>query len=259
MNASGMKVQSPALNALPGIRYAFFTRQGGVSTGIYASLNGGLGSKDDPANVAENRRRMAQALGAEALVSCYQIHSADAVVAETPWARENAPRADAIVCKTPNLAIGVSIADCGPVLFADREARVIGCAHSGWKGAFTGVLEATIEKMESLGAQRARIAAAIGPLIRQDSYEVGPEFVARFHEADPRNIRFFAPSDREHHSLFDLPGYIAMRLKKAGLSEIDDLCLDTYSDEERFFSYRRAIHKGEPDYGRLVAAIALEA
>jgi len=253
-----MKVQSPALSALSGIRHAFFTRQGGISSGIYTSLNGGLGSNDDPAHVAENRRRMAQALGAETLVSCYQIHSAEVVVAETPWTRENAPRADAIVCKTPKLAIGVSIADCGPVLFADSEARVIGCAHSGWKGALTGVLEATLDKMETLGAKRERIVAAIGPLIRQDSYEVGPEFVARFHEADHKNIRFFAPSDREHHSLFDLPGYIAMRLKKAGLSEIDDLCLDTYSDEARFFSYRRTTHKGEPDYGRLVAAIALE-
>ncbi|HWK87665.1 MAG TPA: peptidoglycan editing factor PgeF [Xanthobacteraceae bacterium] len=252
-----MKVQSPALNALSGIRHAFFTRQGGISTGIYTSLNGGLGSHDDPANVTENRRRMAQALGAEALVSCYQIHSADVVIAEKPWTREEAPRADAIVCKTPKLAIGVSIADCGPVLFADHEARVIGCAHSGWKGAFTGVLEATLDKMETLGAKRERVVAAIGPLIRQDSYEVGPEFVARFHEADHKNIRFFAPSDREHHSLFDLPGYIAMRLKKAGVGEIDDLCLDTYSDEERFFSYRRTTHKGEPDYGRLVAAIAL--
>jgi YfiH family protein len=253
-----MNVQSPALGALPGIRHAFFTRQGGVSTGIYASLNGGLGSNDDPANVTENRRRMAQALGTNALASCYQIHSADVVVAETPWTREQAPRADAIVCKTPKLAIGVSIADCGPVLFADREARVVGCAHSGWKGAFTGVLEATLAKMEMLGAKRERIVAAIGPLIRQDSYEVGPEFVTRFHDADHKNIRFFAPSNREHHSLFDLPGYIAMRLKKAGVGEIDDLCLDTYSDEERFFSYRRATHKGEPDYGRLVAAIALE-
>ncbi len=253
-----MKVQSSVFAALPGIRHAFFTREGGVSTGIYASLNGGIGSNDDPAHVAENRRRMAAALDADVLVSCYQIHSADVIVAETPWTRENAPRADAIVCKTPKLAIGVSIADCGPVLFADREARVIGCAHSGWKGAFTGVLEATLEKMETLGAKRERIVAAIGPLIRQDSYEVGPEFVARFHEADHKNIRFFAPSEREHHSLFDLPGYIAMRLKKAGVGEIDDLCLDTYSDEERFFSYRRTTHKGEPDYGRLVAAIALE-
>jgi YfiH family protein len=202
---------------------------------------------------------MASELGVpnENLVSCFQIHSADVVVAERPWTREDAPRADAIVCKTPALAIGGSIAACGPVLFADGEAKVIGSAHAGWKGALTGVLEATIEKMESLGAERARIKAAIGPLIRQDSYEVGPEFVTRFRDADHKNIRFFAPSDREHHSLFDLPGYIAMRLKKAGIGTIDDLCLDTYTDEERFFSYRRTTHKGEPDYGRLVAAIAL--
>jgi len=254
-----MKIESAALAAIPGIRHAFFTREGGVSTGIYASLNGGLGSKDDPENVKENRRRMADALGVPGghLVSCFQIHSADVVVADKPWTREDAPRADAIVCKTPALAVGVSVADCGPVLFADGEAGVIGCAHAGWKGALGGVLEAAIEKMESLGAERARIAAAIGPLIRQDSYEVGPEFVTRFREADHKNIRFFAPADRERHSLFDLPGYIAMRLKKAGVGTVDDLCLDTYSDEERFFSYRRSVHKGEPDYGRLVAAIAL--
>jgi YfiH family protein len=252
-----MKVQSSALEAIPRIRHAFFTREGGVSTGIYASLNGGIGSNDDPANVQENRRRMAEALEASSLVSCYQIHSADVIAAETPWTRENAPRADAIVTKIPKLAIGVSIADCGPVLFADSDARVIGCAHAGWKGAFTGVLEATLERMESLGADRSRVIAAIGPLIRQDSYEVGPEFVARFHEADHKNIRFFAPSDREHHSLFDLPGYISMRLKKAGVGTIDDLCLDTYSDEELFFSYRRTTHRNEKDYGRLVAAISL--
>lgn len=252
-----MKVQSAALEAIPGIRHAFFTREGGVSTGIYASLNGGIGSNDDPANVKENRRRMTETLGASDLVSCYQIHSADVIVADAPWTRESAPRADAIVTKTPRLAIGVSVADCGPVLFADGEAGVIGCAHAGWKGAFTGVLEATLEKMESLGANRSRVIASIGPLIRQNSYEVGSEFVARFHEADRRNIRFFAPSDREHHSLFDLPGYISMRLKKAGAGTIDDLCLDTYSDEERFFSYRRTTHRDEKDYGRLVAAISL--
>lgn len=254
-----MKVLSAALEPLSNVRHAFFTREGGVSTGIYASLNGGLGSNDDPANVKENRRRMAEALKAHALVSCYQIHSAEVVIAEKPWTRENAPRADAIVCRTPSLAIGVSVADCGPVLFADNEAGVVGCAHAGWKGAFTGVLEATLEKMESLGADRARVVAVIGPLIRQSSYEVGPEFVARFHEADHRNIRFFAPSDRERHSTFDLPGYISMRLRKAGVGTIDDLCLDTYSDEERFFSYRRATHKGEQDYGRLVGAISLAA
>jgi YfiH family protein len=254
-----MKVESTALSALARIRHAFFTREGGVSTGIYRSLNGGLGSKDDLANVEENRRRMAEALGvAEThLVSCYQIHSAEVIVAEKPWAREDAPHADAIVTATPGIAVGVAVADCGPVLLADGEAGVVGCAHAGWKGAFGGVLEAALEKMESLGAKRERVVASIGPLIRQDSYEVGPEFVSRFHEADHKNIRFFAPSEREHHSLFDLPGYIGMRLMKAGVGKVDDLCLDTYTDEERFFSYRRATHKGEPDYGRLIAAIAL--
>lgn len=255
-----MKVLAPALAAFPRVHHAFFTREGGVSAGIYASLNGGQGSKDDPAHVKENRRRMAASLEVSDthLVSCYQVHSAEVVVAGKPWTRDDAPRADAMVTKMPGLALGVSIADCGPVLMADSEAGVVAAAHSGWKGAVTGVLEATIEKMEMLGATRARIVAAIGPLIRQQSYEVGPEFVTRFHDTDHKNIRFFAPSEREHHSLFDLPGYIAMRLKKAGVGKVEDLCLDTYSEEERFFSYRRSTHRNEPDYGRLVAAIALK-
>lgn len=255
-----MKVQSSALAALPRVRHAFFTREGGISKGIYESLNGGQGSKDDPSHVKENRRRMAAAIGVADthLVSCYQIHSAEAVIATKPWTRDTAPRADAIVTKTPDLALGVSIADCGPVLLADAEAGVVAAAHAGWKGALTGVLEATLKTMESLGAARGRVVAAIGPLIRQQSYEVGTEFVARFHEADHKNIRFFAPSDREHHSLFDLPGYISMHLKKAGVGAVDDLCLDTYSEDERFFSYRRSTHRNEPDYGRLVAAIALK-
>lgn len=255
-----MKVHASALAALPRVRHAFFTREGGVSTGIYASLNGGQGSRDDPAHVKENRRRMAAFLEVpdSHLISCYQIHSAEAVIVDQPWTRDDAPRADAMVTRTPGLALGVPIADCGPVLMADNEAGVVAATHSGWKGAFTGVLETTIERMETLGAARARIVAAIGPLIRQQSYEVGSEFVTRFHDADHKNIRFFAPSEREHHSLFDLPGYIAMRLKKAGVGTVEDLCLDTYSEEERFFSYRRSTHRNEPDYGRLVAAIALK-
>jgi YfiH family protein len=252
-------VQSSSLASLKCARHAFFTREGGVSEGIYASLNGGQGSYDDPALVKENRRRMATALEIPEhhLITCYQIHSDDAVVATRPWTRDNAPRADAIVTKIPGLAIGVSIADCGPILFADGEAGVIGAAHAGWKGALTGVLEATITKMEELGAGRSRITAAIGPLIRQSNYEVGPEFVARFREADHRNIRYFAPANREHHAMFDLPGYLAMRLKKAGVRTVEDLALDTYSEEKLFFSYRRSIHRGEKDYGRLIAAIAL--
>lgn len=255
-----MKVQATALAALPRVRHAFFTREGGVSTGIYTSLNGGQGSRDDPAHVKENRRRMAAFLEVpdSHLISCYQIHSAEAVIVDQPWTRDDAPRADAMVTRTPGLALGVTIADCGPVLMADNEAGVVAATHSGWKGAFTGVLETTIERMETLGAARARIVTAIGPLIRQQSYEVGSEFVTRFHDADHKNIRFFAPSEREHHSLFDLPGYIAMRLKKAGVGTVEDLCLDTYSEEERFFSYRRSTHRNEPDYGRLVAAIALK-
>jgi polyphenol oxidase len=253
-----MMLQSKPL-AVPHVRHAFFTREGGVSAGLYASLNGGQGSADDPRNVAENRRRMAAALHVADghLVSCYQIHSAAAVVATAPWTRATAPRADAIVTAIPGLAIGVSIADCGPVLLADREARVVGAAHAGWKGALTGVLEAAVTKMEELGAERARIIAAIGPLIRQSSYEVGPEFVSRFREVDSMNIRYFAPADRSGHALFDLPGYIRARLQRAGVGEIDDLCCDTYAEERYFFSYRRSVHRNEPDYGRLIAAIAL--
>jgi hypothetical protein len=255
-----MMLQSKPLE-LAGLRHAFFTREGGVSEGVYASLNGGLGSNDDLRNVAENRRRMAAALHvAEGhLVSCFQIHSADAVVATVPWTRADAPRADAIATATPGLAVGVSVADCGPVLFADGAARVVCAAHAGWKGALTGILEAAVTAMEELGAERARIVAAIGPLIRQSSYEVGPEFVDRFRQADPMNIRFFAPAERSGHALFDLPGYIRLRLEQCGVGTVDDLCCDTYAEEEYFFSYRRSVHRDEPDYGRLIAAIALSA
>jgi YfiH family protein len=254
-----MMLQSKPLDALSHVRHAFFTREGGVSEGIYASLNGGQGSADDPTRVVENRRLMAAGLKVADghLVTCYQIHSAEAVTATAPWTRANAPRADAIVTATAGLAIGVSIADCGPVLFADAETRVVGAAHAGWKGAFTGILEATVTKMEELGAARARITAAIGPLIRQSSYEVGPEFVSRFHEADSMNIRYFAPSERSGHALFDLPGYIRARLGKIGVRTIDDLCCDTYTEENYFFSFRRSVHRNEPDYGRLIAAITL--
>jgi YfiH family protein len=249
-------IVSPVLT-LPNIRHAFFTREGGVSQGIYASLNAGQGSKDDPAHVAENRRRMLATLEAPALVTAYQIHSATTIVAAEPWTREHAPRADAIVTTTSNLAIGVTVADCGPVLFADENAGVIGAAHAGWRGAFDGIIESTVAKMEELGAHRGNIAAAIGPLIRQASYEVGPEFVSRFREADSTLERFFAPAARAGHAMFDLPGLIAFRLERAGVGAVHDLGLDTYADEARFFSYRRSTHRNEPDYGRLVAAIAL--
>jgi YfiH family protein len=254
-----MMIQSPRLSSLRGVRHAFFTRQGGVSEGVYASLNGGQGSKDDAACVIENRRRMAAALGAAngALVTAFQIHSPTAVVATTPWSRADAPRADAIVSKTPGLAIGVTVADCGPILFADDQSGVVAAAHAGWRGALHGVIEGTVSKMEELGATRDHIVAAIGPLIRQSNYEVGPEFVARFGAADEGFLRFFMPSARDGYSLFDLPGFIAMRLQAARVGAIDDLGLDTYADEQRFFSYRRTTHRGEADYGRLIAAITL--
>jgi len=251
-------IQAQSL-AFPAIRHAFFTRAGGVSRGIYESLNGGIGSNDAPENVRENRARMAAAVGVAPshFVSCYQVHSPDVIVAEVPWTRENAPRAEGLVTRVPGLASGVSTADCGPVLFADGAAGVIGAAHAGWKGALTGVLEATIAAMEKLGARRARISAAIGPLIRQPNYEVGAEFVDRFAAADATNERFFAPAARESHAMFDLPGFIKSRLERADIAGVEDLGLCTYAEPARFFSYRRTTHRGEPDYGRHVNAIAL--
>jgi polyphenol oxidase len=252
-------LQARALAALGGIRHGFFTRAGGISQGIYATLNGGVGSNDAAATVAENRARMAAALGVEPgrLLTAYQIHSPTVVVAEAPWTPETRPRADAIVTRMPALAIGISTADCGPLLFADAQAQVIGAAHAGWRGAFTGVIEATIAAMETLGAARTRIVAALGPTIHQPNYEVGPEFVARFVAADKNNVRFFTPSVRANHSMFDLPGYVAARIKTTGIAQFEDLGLCTCADPERFYSYRRTTQRAEPDYGRHVNAIAL--
>jgi YfiH family protein len=250
---------SSLLSAIPGVRHAFFTREGGVSGGVYAGLNGGLGSRDDPAHVRENRRRMAERLGVvpENFLSVHQTHSADALVATGPWPGPARPKADAMVTTTEGLALGVTTADCAPILFADAKARVIGAAHAGWKGALTGILESTVDAMEKLGAERSGIIAAIGPLIRQPSYEVGSEFVERFIDADAENATFFVPGERDGHAMFDLAGYIHRRLENAGVLMIDDLGVDTYPDE-RFYSYRRSVHRGEADYGRLVHAIALE-
>jgi polyphenol oxidase len=254
-----MMLSSPLLSAIPGLRHAFFTRDGGVSDGIYGGLNGGLGSRDDPANVHENRRRMAELIGVlpAQFLSVHQVHSPDAVVATGPWQGPTRPKADAIVTRTEGLAIGITAADCGPILLVDPNARVIGAAHAGWKGALTGILESTIEAMEKLGAERNSMVAAIGPLIRQPSYEVGGEFVERFIESDADNAMFFLPAAREEHAMFDLAGFIRMRLENAGVLMIDDLGVDTYSDE-RFYSYRRSVHRQEPDYGRHVHAIILE-
>ena len=255
-----MRLASPLLSAIPGLRHAFFTREGGVSDGVYADLNGGLGSNDDPAKVAENRRRMAAQMGVAParFLSVWQIHSPDAVVATGPWENASRPRADAMVTRSEGLAISVTAADCGPILFVDPNARVIGAAHAGWKGALTGIVESTVDAMEELGADRNGIIAAIGPLIRQHSYEVGDEFVERFIEADAENALYFIPSAREGHAMFDLAGFIRTRLENAGVLMIDDIGVDTYSDE-RFFSYRRSVHRQEPDYGRHVHAIVLEA
>ena len=252
-------LQSALIAALPGIRHAFFTRNGGVSQGVYDSMNGGVGSDDSPEHVAENRARMAHALGVipERFLTAYQIHSPDVIVAEKPWSPEERPRADALVTRMPGLAIGVSTADCGPLLFADSEARVIGAAHAGWRGAFTGVIESTIAAMEKLGASRDTISIALGPTIRQTNYEVGPEFVARFLAADIGNEQFFTGIPREGHAMFDLTGYIASRVDRAGIANFEDLGLCTYAEPERFFSFRRATHQSEPDYGRHINAIAL--
>ncbi|MBB4039144.1 hypothetical protein GGR34_000779 [Microvirga flocculans] len=253
-----MFIQAPALASQPTIRHAFFTRQGGASDGIYASLNGGIGSSDDPANVQENRRRMTQALDVapHALISVYQVHSPDAVIVEGPWTGER-PKADAMVTATPGLALGITTADCGPVLFADAQARVIGAAHAGWRGAVTGILESTVAAMERLGARRQDIVAVLGPTISQKAYEVGPDFIERFDREAPGHERFLAPAERPGHAMFDLPGFIGARLETAGIGAFTDLGLCTYSDEERFFSYRRTTHRREPDYGRLISAIAL--
>ena len=254
-----MFIEAPELSSHSAVRHAFFTRQGGVSQGVYASLNGGLGSSDDPARVAENRRRMTEQLSlpAEALVSVHQVHSPDAVVVEHPWPREARPRADGMVTTRPGLALGITTADCGPVLFADPEAGVVGACHAGWRGALTGILEATLEAMEGLGARREDVVAVLGPTIGPQAYEVGAEFVAEFRAADSTYERFFRPAARDGHAMFDLPAFIGARLTAAGIGEFADLSLCTYSDEERFFSYRRATHRREPDYGRLIAAIAL--
>ena len=243
------------------VRHAFFTREGGVSNGLFTSMNCGFGSGDDPANVACNRAIAADALGLgdDRLVTCYQIHSADVLTVTAPWRREDSPRADGMVTDRPGIALGVLAADCAPVLFADPGARVIGAAHGGWRGALTGVMEATVTAMTALGARPSRIRAGIGPCIAQPSYEVGPEFPGRFAETDAESGAFFVPAAREGHFRFDLPGYIAHRLGRLGLAVVADAARDTVADPVRFFSYRRACLTGERDYGRALAAITLGA
>jgi YfiH family protein len=255
-----MKIEHDALR-IPGVRHGWFTREGGVSEGVYGSLNTGLGSNDDRDRVIENRGRIARAMGEapDRLVTCYQVHSPDAVVATAPWTHADNPKADAIVTATPRVVIAVSSADCGPVLFADPDAGVVGAAHAGWKGAFGGVLETTVRRMEEFGADRARIRAVLGPTISGAAYEVGPEFIARFREAGEPVDRWFRPSGHPGHAFFDLPAYIVARLSAFGVGTVRDVGLCTYADEARFFSYRRMTHRAEPDYGRHLSAIVLEA
>jgi len=254
-----MLIEAPELSSFPNVRHAFFTRRGGVSEGIYASLNGGQGSADDPERVRRNRALMAGMIGVapENFVSVHQIHSPTVVTATAAWSREERSKADGIVTRTPDLALAILTADCGPVLFADHESHVIGACHAGWGGALGGVLEATVEAMVAIGAAREAIVAVLGPTIGPTAYEVGPEFKARFLAADPANEPYFAPGEREGHAMFDLPAYIVARLEATGIGEVGNLGLCTYGDEERFFSYRRATHRGEPDYGRQISAISL--
>jgi polyphenol oxidase len=253
-------ITSGALDDIPAIRHGFMTREGGVSTGIYDSLNCGLGSNDDPASVAENRRRCAARfdLVSDRLVTLYQVHSPDVVTVERPWAPGEAqPRADAMVTATPGIALGILTADCVPVLFADREAGVVGGAHAGWKGAKGGVIESTVAAMVALGARPERIAAAIGPCIAQRSYEVGPEFPERFLSEDAGNADFFVTAQRAGHFMFDIGGYVERRLERSGIGTIQRSPNDTVTEEDSFFSYRRATLRGEADYGRGISVITL--
>jgi YfiH family protein len=248
------------LAGLKGIRHGFFTRQGGVSDGIFASLNCGLGSGDDRGKVSENRSRAARAfdLPADRLVTVYQIHSPDVITVTDTWTAENSPRADALATKTPGIMLGVLAADCAPVLLADAEAKVVGAAHAGWRGAHGGVVDSVVAAMERLGARRQNIVAAVGPCIAQPSYEVSDDFQMPFLQQDPGNARFFAPGKRPGKKQFDLPGYLAQRIGRLGLKEVAVSGRDTQAEEGDFFSYRRTTLRGEGDYGRLLSAIALE-
>lgn len=244
---------------IDGIAHGFFTRQGGQSSGVFSSLNCGLGSGDDREKVLANRALAAARLRVEpqSLLSAWQVHSPEAVVVTGPWPGGERPKADGMVTRTPGVALGVLTADCAPILFADPVARVIGAAHAGWKGALDGVTTRTLALMQQEGARLGRIIAVIGPTISRQAYEVGPEFRERFTQASAANVGFFIPSRRQGHFMFDLPAYLAKRLSDEGVSKVADLGLCTYADESRFFSYRRTTHRKESDYGRLISAIAI--
>jgi len=253
-------IEATQLSHLPGIRHGFFTRRGGASEGLYSSLNCGFGSGDDLGLVARNRAKVAENLTVDemALLTVWQWHSADVIKVDAPWDVRKPPEGDAMVSATPGIGLGILTADCAPVLFADTEAKVIGAAHAGWKGAIAGITDATIAAMETLGAKRERMVAVIGPTIGPASYEVGPELQAAFVKQSPDNVVHFSSSaGNPRHYRFDLPGYLMTRLEKSGIGQAAQLGLDTYQDEERFFSYRRMTHRGEKVYGRQISTIAL--
>jgi YfiH family protein len=257
-----LTLQARNLSSVHGVAHGFFGRAGGISQGVYASLNCALGTRDLPEAVAENRRRALEVLAGNTkatLLSLYQAHTADVVTVREPWEIATRPRADGMVTDRKGLALGIVTADCAPVLFADSKAHVIGAAHAGWKGALGGVLEATVMAMKELGSSPENIRAAIGPCISQAAYEVGPEFIARFRDADSENTRFFVPSPRNGHWQFDLEAYVAARLARVGVGSIEPLSACTYSREADFFSYRRSTHRKEDDFGHQLSAIMLRA
>ena len=252
-------VSAPNLSEQAGIVHGFFTRRGGVSEGIYAGLNCGQGSDDDGERVRENKRRATASLGLDEgrLALVHQVHSPDVWAADAPRERPEMVKADALVSREEGLGLGILTADCAPVLFADPDTRIVGAAHAGWRGAMGGVLENTVRRMEGQGAERGRIHAALGPCIRQASYEVGEDMKSAFAAHHPDHDKYFARGERDGHYQFDLAGFIMDRLQALGLATSHDVGLDTYPDDSRFYSYRRATHRGEPDYGRELAAIAL--
>lgn len=252
-------IQSEALARHGGIAHGFFGRQGGVSEGIYAALNCGLGSKDARDVITENRRLVADHLGArpDHLLTAHQHHSADAIIVTEPWTFETMPKADALVTATRGIAVGALAADCAPALFADAEAGIVAAAHAGWKGALGGVLESAVAAMEKIGARRSRIVAALGPCIGPQAYEVGPEFEANFIAQSTENQRFFRRSSAAARPYFDLPAFVLARLGAMGLGKVESCTRCTYSYPDDFFSYRRTTHRGELDYGRQISAIVL--
>lgn len=254
-----MRLQHRSLLDLPGIEHGFFTRNGGASSGIYQSLNCGFGSDDDKEHVAENRALIAKTMGvaSDKLITAHQVHSPDALAVTSGFADGQAPKLDALVTATPGLAVAILTADCGPILFADPEAKVVAAAHSGWRGAFSGVIETTIERMEELGARASNIIAVLGPTISKPNYEVDTAFMDNFTNTKPEWEQFFSEGNRQGHVQFDLPAFILHKLNSCGLALAINMDRCTYGEEDLLFSFRRSTHRNEPDYGRQISAIAL--